>query len=347
MNHHHRHTLRTLVLGLTAGLMLATVAIAQTPAIEAKKAELDKVVKEMGTAANKDEYDKLLVRYNALNGEIRTLMSDQGSADDKDKACKLSINEANEALRNKDYALAKTSAQKAVSLCPTNPKAHYALGLAADRLGESATAIGSFRKTTELEPDNAKAWYSLGQAYSDAGNRESAIAALTKSGTVDATYAKAWYELGNLFFNSKDFEAAITNYNKATKADDTYYLAWEGLGRTYIEMKDCASAITALEKGLRDKGNKEIAGAWFYLSAAHNQCGSADKALAAVEQCMANLDKMGARKKSIRGGAFYEKGLALEEKGDIAGAKAALNEAKNEREWRDRADWELNRINRK
>jgi tetratricopeptide (TPR) repeat protein len=234
-----------------------------------------------------------------------------------------------------------------VETCGNNPKAHYVLGLAHDRLGESGAAINAFRKTTELEPDNAKAWFSLGQAYNDNGNRDAAISALTKAGTVDATYAKAWYELGNMFYNSKEFEAALTNYNKATKADDTYYLAWEGLGRTYIEMKDCEAATVALEKGLRDKGNKEIAGAWFYLAAAQNQCGQHDKALASIEQCMSNLDRMGARKKSIRGGAFYEKGLALEAKGDIAGATAAFNEASNEREWRDRAEWELNRMKRK
>lgn len=346
MNRQHKSH-NTFVIGLVLFFLLPLWALAQTPAIEAKKAELDKVVKEMGTAANKEEYDKLLVRYNALNAEIRSMMSDQGAADDKDKACKLSINAANEALRNKEYAAAKTSAQKAVEQCGDSPKAYYALGLACDRLGESGAAISAFRKTTELEPDNAKAWFSLGQAYSDAGNRDAAIAALTKAGTVDAGYAKAWYELGNLFFNSKDFEAAITNYNKATKADDTYYLAWEGLGRTYIEMKNCEAAVAPLEKGLRDKGNKEIAAAWFYLAAAQNQCGQHEKALASVEQCMANLDRMGARKKSIRGGAFYEKGLALEGKGDVPGAVAAFTEAANEREWRDRADWELNRLKRK
>ncbi|MCA9783404.1 MAG: tetratricopeptide repeat protein [Candidatus Cloacimonetes bacterium] len=340
----HTSPLRTTILTILTSFLLSLGVQAQTPAIDAKKAELDKVVKEMGTAANKDEYDKLLVRYNALNSEIRTLMANQGSANDKDKACKVSINSANESLRNKDYTAARTHAQKAIELCPDNPKAFYALGLAESRLGETGASISAFRKTTELDPSYARAWFSLGQAYVDAGKRSEAVAAFTRAGTEDSSYAKAWYELGNLYYNTKELESALENYRKATQADDTYYLAWEGLGRTYIDLHRCQEAIGALENGLRDKGNKEIAAAWFYLATAYNQCEQFEQAISASDQCLANIDRLGARKKFVRGGVHLEKGLALEHKGDIAGARSQLTLAAEERDWRDRANWELDRI---
>ncbi len=336
--------IRTLfALAMLCSLALAPLQ-AQTPEIDAKKKELEQLVQDMGNAASTDEYNQMLERYNALNREIKGLMADHSAATNKDKACAQSINSANDCLRSRDYACARDMAQRAIESCPDNPKAHYTLGLAEARLGNDSAAQAAYGQATTADPGYYKAWFSLGKLHGKAGRSSAAHSAYDKALEINPSYAKAWYEKGLLEFNERDFGNAAKHFAKATDADASYTLAHEALGKTYIELKQCSKAITALDKALKDRGNRNIASAWYYKSHALNMCGRFNEAMQAAENCLEKLGSLRSNKAFVRGGAHFEKGTALAAQSSWQPALASFERATQERAWRDQASWEIDRI---
>jgi tetratricopeptide (TPR) repeat protein len=75
------------------------------------------------------------------------------------------IGESGEALIANDAGRAVELARRAVEADPSNPFAHYQLGLAASKAGDWGTAAQAFTSAVELKPDFAYAHYYAALAF--------------------------------------------------------------------------------------------------------------------------------------------------------------------------------------
>ncbi|MFA7331466.1 MAG: tetratricopeptide repeat protein [Candidatus Delongbacteria bacterium] len=318
---------------------------AQTPDLDAKKKEIEKITQEMGVAGSPEEYDALKKKYDAAVAEYKQLKSKVQSENDQDVACKSAINACNTAFKEKDYATARTQALAALKTCPDNPKAQYMLGLSEKKLGNYPAALAALDKAARLEPNDTRAL--LEKARLLAGEMKRTKDAADVLDAMIAKHpkeAKPWFEKGKIFLEQKNFELAIPALEQAVNVEPGFSRGWVVLAQACVESHDCNKALSAVEQALKDKANKDISEVYFQQAAAANQCAQYDKALAASDACLANIGKLKQNKSYVQGGAHFEKGVAYSKKGQTPAALKAFQEAAGFLEWRQSANYEIDAI---
>ena len=95
------------------------------------------------------------------------------------------------------------SYKKAIELDPKNAPAHSNLGVALRAKGDLAGAIASYKKAIELSPKNAPAHTNLGVALSDKGDPDGASACYKKAIELDPKLAQAHSNLGAILCDAK------------------------------------------------------------------------------------------------------------------------------------------------
>lgn len=324
---------------------LAAAVLAQTPQLDAKKKEIEKITQEMGVAGSTEEYDALKKKYDAAVAEYKSMKSKVQQENDQDVACKTAINACNAAFKDKDYGTARSQALAALKTCPDNPKAHYMLGLSEKKLGNYPAALAALDKAAKLEPDDDKALLEKARLLAGEMKRtKDAAEVLDALIAKNPKLAKPWFEKGKIFLEQKNFELAIPALEAAVKAEPGFSKGWAVLAQACVEAHDCNKALQATEQGLKDKANKDISELYFRQAEAANQCGKYDVALAAADNCLANIGKLRQNKSFIQGGAHFEKGIAYSKKGMTAQAKASFEQAATSLEWRQSANYELDVI---
>jgi len=99
-----------------------------------------------------------------------------------------------------------------------NPRAwvaHYNLGVAIDRAGDSRAAIPHFRRVLELHPEHAEAHDALGRALRRDGRLDEAIPHHRRAIELEPRFAAAHNHLGNALRARGDLEGAIRHYRLA------------------------------------------------------------------------------------------------------------------------------------
>lgn len=81
--------------------------------------------------------------------------------------------------------------QRAVQLDPKLAGAHYALGVAYDRMGNVEKAMAEFQKAAELAPGDPRPHLYLGEKYANAGKPHTAISAFAKAIQADPENVEA------------------------------------------------------------------------------------------------------------------------------------------------------------
>ncbi|MEZ4270028.1 MAG: tetratricopeptide repeat protein, partial [Myxococcota bacterium] len=79
------------------------------------------------------------------------------------------------AMLEPDSPLAHAALQKAVSLAPDNPRAHYQLGLSFERLQQYPQAIAHYEAALRLRPSMNQVRFRMAHAYQQAGEHNTAI----------------------------------------------------------------------------------------------------------------------------------------------------------------------------
>jgi protein O-mannosyl-transferase len=143
---------------------------------------------------------------------------------------------------------------------PKNVTAHYNLGLALEKIDESA-AVEQYRRSAELDPHekNIYSW----------------------------TRAKAHDHLGKIADRHGDLAAAIAHYRQAVEADPDSALARMNLGDLLLENHDLDGAIVEFQRGV--ELSPDSAPAYCRLGYALSQKGKIDEAIADFHQA-ASID---------------------------------------------------------
>jgi len=139
-------------------------------------------------------------------------------------------------LRQEFDPIAEEYAQKAVSLDPGLPLAHFLLGelyLYKSRIPE---AIEQFQKECALNPAHAATYYKLADAYSREQKFEDAERLLQRSIWLDATSTGPYILMGKVLEKKGEFELAVRALRRAATMDPNNPTTHHLLGQAYRDM---------------------------------------------------------------------------------------------------------------
>jgi tetratricopeptide (TPR) repeat protein len=143
--------------------------------------------------------------------------------------------------------VAEEYAQKAATLDPKLPLAHFLLGelyLYKSRVPE---AIAEFQKELAINPADAATYYKLADAYSRIQKFEDAERLLQRSIWLDATSTGPFILMGKVLEKKGEFELAVRALQKAATMDPNNPTTHHLLGQAYRDMGRKEEAETELK----------------------------------------------------------------------------------------------------
>src|SRR6266446_4320789 len=155
--------------------------------------------------------------------------------------------------------IAEEYAQKAVSLDPKIPLAHFLLGelyLFKSRVPES---IAEFQKELAINPGDAAAYYKLADAYSRIRKFDDAERLLQRSIWLDATSTGPYILMGKVLEKKGEPELAVRSLRHALAMDPNNPITHHLLGQAYRDLGKTEEAErelkTAQRLGAKDDAN--------------------------------------------------------------------------------------------
>lgn len=100
---------------------------------------------------------------------------------------------------------------------PSDPRAHFLLGLTCSLQRQNAPALESLKRATTLDPGNPEYHYQLGQFYKDTYRYSEAIPELRKAVEIDQSLFDAWYQLALIHAVMKQEKQTLDCLEKATR----------------------------------------------------------------------------------------------------------------------------------
>src|SRR5947199_9842934 len=149
--------------------------------------------------------------------------------------------------------IAEEYAQKAASLDPKLPLAHFLLGelyLYKSRIPES---IGEFQKELAINPGHAQTYYNLADAYSRIQKFDDAVCLLQRTIWLDATSTGPFILMGKVLEKKGESELAIRALQHAASMDPNNSITHHLLGQAYRDLgkKDDAERELKLAEQLQ------------------------------------------------------------------------------------------------
>jgi tetratricopeptide (TPR) repeat protein len=139
-------------------------------------------------------------------------------------------------LRQEFEPVAAEYAQKAVSLDPKLPHAHFLLGELNMFKSKIPEAIAEFKKELAINPSDASTYYKLGDAYSRIQKYEEAEQVLQRSIWLDATSTGPYILMGKVLAKKGESELAVRALQHALSMDPNNSIAHHLLGQTYRDL---------------------------------------------------------------------------------------------------------------
>jgi tetratricopeptide (TPR) repeat protein len=139
-------------------------------------------------------------------------------------------------LRQEFDPVAEEYAQKAVTLDPKLPLAHFLLGelyLFKSRIPE---AITEFQKELAINPAHAATYYKLADAYSHVQKFDDAERLLQRSIWLDATSTGPYILMGKVLEKKGDLDLAVRALQRATAMDPNNSITHHLLGQAYRDL---------------------------------------------------------------------------------------------------------------
>jgi hypothetical protein len=160
-------------------------------------------------------------------------------------------------------------ADRAVTLTPTDPEAHYTRALAlvnSERLQEAAAEL---RQSIQLRPHHYYEWLDLGVTLDRLGDPEGALVAFKESIRLAPSFAQPRWQLGNFLFRQGKYQDAFAELRLGVKSNPSLSyglldLAWAATDGDVSTMRvlvapDTSSAHFALANYLAHHGKAEDA----------------------------------------------------------------------------------------
>jgi len=139
-------------------------------------------------------------------------------------------------LRQDFGPVAEEYAQKAVSLDPKLPLAHFLLGEIDLYHSKISEAADEFQKELQLNPGYAPAYYKLADAYSRIQKFDEAEKLLQRSIWLDATSTGPYILLGKVLAKKGETELAVRTLQRALAMDPSNPVPHHLLGQAYRDL---------------------------------------------------------------------------------------------------------------
>jgi tetratricopeptide (TPR) repeat protein len=257
-----------------------------------------------------------------------------------------------------NLSIAIDAYSQAIKIDSTFYQGWFALGLAQNKYGNSSDALKSFQKAVEIDSTYAKAYSSMGDIYIKGRNYEMAIEVLNTAIAVQPNYPKPFISLGMVYMELVSMPDIQRKIFKNENIEDFSQL--QTFAEAYLENlanQDFDPASAALRKDLSNivdqKSLLEMAkihlekgtsldpkngGAWVRLASVHNQLKDCESAKIAAREATDRKKRFGA--------GWYELGIAewCNGKGNKTAALNALEKAREDRSWRQMAEYEIDKI---
>jgi tetratricopeptide (TPR) repeat protein len=149
---------------------------------------------------------------------------------DKESAIARFQEQGNRYLAAGHAQAAADSYRKALQLNPRDPKLHYNLSVALDRLGDFPSERKELQRTVELDPNIAVAQNQLGWFALQDGQQAEAELRFRKTLAIDPTFSEAQDNLGVLYGRQGKNAEAASLFRQAIKSDPKYAPAYVNLG---------------------------------------------------------------------------------------------------------------------
>ena len=246
------------------------------------------------------------------------------------------FNNGNQSYKRGDLEGALSSYNNVLNVDKTFYQAHYQIGVIQSKMGDKDFAVKSYEKALDVNPQFYKGFFALGLAKSSLNDNNGALVALQSAVDIYPGYDKAYGAMGDIYIGSKNYDKAKQVLNMAITVNPNYSRGYANLGIIHSDEENWDSAISSLEMAVAL--NEKDSMSFFRLASAQNLKGDCQSAKDAARKS-ADL-------KSRFGGAWYELGIAewCGGRGNKAGALSALERARNDRDWRKMAEYEIDKV---
>ena len=140
-------------------------------------------------------------------------------------------------------------------------EAHLVHGSILSKQKDFAGARGSFQKALNLNPDYSAALFAMAKAFMDERNYEAAKAGFQRLAELDPRDTKPFFQLGDIALEEKDFAKAKTYFRKVIELEPDQAVSRNRLGAVYLELGNHNEAMQELDKAL--EFNQRIPNAHF------------------------------------------------------------------------------------
>ena len=253
-----------------------------------------------------------------------------------DNVVKNTFNDGNNAYRRGNLEGAMELYHKVLTFDSTFTRAYYQIGVIEAKRGNLSIAIDAYSQAIGIDSTFYQGWFALGLAQNKYGNSSGALGSFQQAVKIDSTYAKAYSSMGDIYIKEKNYELAIEVLNTAVAVQPNYPKPLISLGMIYMELDSLEMAKNNLEKGTSlDPKNGS---AWVRLASVHNQLKDCESAIIAAREATDRKKRFGA--------GWYELGIAewCNGKGNKTAALNALEKAREDRSWRQMAEYEIDKI---
>jgi tetratricopeptide (TPR) repeat protein len=129
--------------------------------------------------------------------------------------------------------LAAQNAQKALTITPGLPLAHFMLGEVYLYKSDVSHALEEFEKERAINPAYPAVYDRLGDVYTRMGKYQQAQEALTRAISLDVSSTGPFIQMGKVFLRRNDPESAAMYLQHAEKMDPGNYITHTLLGQAY------------------------------------------------------------------------------------------------------------------
>src|SRR4029077_17699456 len=177
-------------------------------------------------------------------GAERVKLAALKSASDKENTIARLNEEANQYLSAGNAKAAAETYRKALRLNPGDPKLHYNLSLALNKLGDFVSERKELERTVELDPNFAIDQNRWGLLAWRSGQKAAAELRFKKTLALDPTFSEAQSNLGVLYSQEGKNSEAASLFQQAIKNDPKYTKVYVNFGLLMAQQGEFAEAET-------------------------------------------------------------------------------------------------------
>jgi len=126
---------------------------------------------------------------------------------------------------------------KTAKLLPSEPDAHFNLGVSQKSLGQFNEAAASYRQALKLNPKYAEAYDNLGNVLKVLGKLDETVDCYRKAISLKPNFALTHNKLGDTLKALGNYSAAIESFNNAIRLKPDYAEAYINLGSALKELE--------------------------------------------------------------------------------------------------------------